>query len=626
MKLLSTLFGASMVVLFPLVSVAQSVTVTTGIPSSATTLTAVGQTPGITFVVINNNNYPMVLDDMSVYRDAASSGKTWTLYYSATSLSGPSAINTAAGWTQIATTTAPAASSTGIHPVFTNINFQIPGNTTYRFYVCHSGDVFNYGSAASTPNNFSSGGMTIATGNYQISGQNVGHAGYSASLSTAFVPRFFGGTLTFDPGSANNLHGMAITSPAGNSDNCHGADLPIRVKIQNTGSAPQSNFPVGASYTGPANGSVTGMYTGTLAPGAIDSIDLGPLNLQPGNYVVKAYTMLATDTLNLNDTTGSVSFLIKQPVPLPVTLSDTVCVGENATMAVVTVQGAQYRWYSGSSGGTPVFIGNSLSFNPLSADTTLYIACLENGCESARVPVHVAIGPAPVVNLGSDTSFCESIPLVLDGGNPGGVYTWSTGDSTQSITVTNVSGTYWVSVDKYCVRSDTVVVDIAPMPHVNGISYVRISDVYHFSPTNPQNVDSYFWIFGDGSTSTLSNPVHDYADEIDVDMHVRLIVTNNCGSDTVQRFVTTPVQGVEGLSGDIIVYPNPARDQVRIQAEGSRLTAAEVYDVTGRLLGKHSANNSSSITLTVNHLAAGNYVLRIFTDKGQEQRLVQVKH
>ena len=80
MKLLSTLFGASMVVLFPLVSVAQSVTVTTGIPSSATTLTAVGQTPGITFVVINNNNYPMVLDDMAVYRDAASSGKTWTLY------------------------------------------------------------------------------------------------------------------------------------------------------------------------------------------------------------------------------------------------------------------------------------------------------------------------------------------------------------------------------------------------------------------------------------------------------------------------------------------------------------------------------------------------------------------
>ena len=108
-------------------------------------------------------------------------------------------------------------------------------------------------------------------------------------------------------------------------------------------------------------------------------------------------------------------------------------------------------------------------------------------------------------------------------------------------------------------------------------------------------------------------------------MHVRLIVTNIFGSDTVQRYVTTPVQGVEGLSGDIIVYPNPARDQVRIQAEGSRLIAAEVYDVTGRLLGKHSANNSSSITLTVNHLAAGNYVLRIFTDKGQEQRLEHVK-
>ena len=594
----------------------QTTTVTTGIPSSATSLLAASQTPGISFIVSNTNSFPMILTSMQVYRDAASSGKTWTLYYSATSLSGLSAINTAAGWTQIATAVAPTATSTGIYPVFTSLNFQIPGNTIYRFYVCHSGDIFNYGGASTTPNNFSNGGITIGTGNYQIGGQNVGHAGYSFSLSSSFVPRFFGGTLTFQPGSANNLHGLAITQPLGNSDNCHGAGLPVRVKFQNTGSAAQSNFQVGASYSGTTTGTVSGIYTGTLAPGAVDSIDLGPLSLQPGNYNVRAYTMLSTDTLNNNDTTGVVSFFIKQPVAAPVAISDTVCLGDDALCTVDLQPGVQYRWYSSSTGGSLVHVGNNVSFTGLTQDTTMYVAALENGCESSRMPIHAAIGPPPVVELGSDTSFCESIPLILNAGNPGGIYTWSTGDSTQAITITDQSGVYWVTVDKYCITSDTVEVTIAPMPSVNGISYVRMANEYHFTASNAQDVDSYFWEFGDGATSTLPNPVHTFGSEIDVALNVKLTVTNNCGSDTVGRIVPTSVSQLAPGTG-LKIYPNPASERLRIETEHSFIQEVSILDIVGKKVVDVRFNNMQVVDVDVNQLPPGSYIVRSRIGNGE---------
>ncbi len=53
--------------------------------------------------------------------------------------------------------------------------------------------------------------------------------------------------------------------------------------------------------------------------------------------------------------------------------------------------------------------------------------------------------PPPVVNLGADTVICVGASVVLNAGNPGLKYTWSTGDTTQTISV-NASGVYSVIV------------------------------------------------------------------------------------------------------------------------------------------------------------------------------------
>jgi hypothetical protein len=66
----------------------------------------------------------------------------------------------------------------------------------------------------------------------------------------------------------------------------------------------------------------------------------------------------------------------------------------------------------------------------------------------------------PLVFLGNDTTLQQGHTIVLNAGNPGSSYLWSTGASAQTITV-GVTGTYWVNVSNNCGDdSDTIVVNV----------------------------------------------------------------------------------------------------------------------------------------------------------------------
>jgi hypothetical protein len=62
----------------------------------------------------------------------------------------------------------------------------------------------------------------------------------------------------------------------------------------------------------------------------------------------------------------------------------------------------------------------------------------------------------PEVFLGNDTTIMQGQTLILDAGNPGSDYLWSTGDTTQTLPV-NVTGTYSVFVSNSCgTDADTI--------------------------------------------------------------------------------------------------------------------------------------------------------------------------
>jgi PKD repeat protein len=85
---------------------------------------------------------------------------------------------------------------------------------------------------------------------------------------------------------------------------------------------------------------------------------------------------------------------------------------------------------------------------------------------------------------------------------------------------------------------------------------------------NPPSLTySFHWFFGDGGTSTNQNPIHTYTSN---GMYaVTLIVSNNCGGDTVTHFVT--ITGISvGLGENAIttfgysIYPNPVEDNTTV--------------------------------------------------------------
>jgi hypothetical protein len=84
----------------------------------------------------------------------------------------------------------------------------------------------------------------------------------------------------------------------------------------------------------------------------------------------------------------------------------------------------------------------------------------DNGQGPGPAAMNVFIPEAPDVFLGNDTSILQGQSLILDAGNPGSHYLWSTGDTTRFLTVT-ATGRYSVNVINYCGEdADTIDVSV----------------------------------------------------------------------------------------------------------------------------------------------------------------------
>jgi len=88
--------------------------------------------------------------------------------------------------------------------------------------------------------------------------------------------------------------------------------------------------------------------------------------------------------------------------------------------------------------------------------------------------IAVTVNPLPVVFLGNDTTLQKGETLWLDAGNPGSHYQWSTGDTTQTILVTQ-TGLYSVLVTNSCGEdSDDIFVDILTYVELNKLSSLKV--------------------------------------------------------------------------------------------------------------------------------------------------------
>lgn len=135
----------------------------------------------------------------------------------------------------------------------------------------------------------------------------------------------------------------------------------------------------------------------------------------------------------------------------------TICNGESVSFnASVSGTSNIYLWNTNET---------TSSINVSTSGT--YSVTLTNNCSvgiGARDTVYVTLLPDPIVNLGGDREVCAGTPVVLDASNTGATYLWSTGETTQTISVTDRNVTISVLVDSSgCTAGDTVTITDCPV-------------------------------------------------------------------------------------------------------------------------------------------------------------------
>lgn len=289
----------------------------------------------------------------------------------------------------------------------------------------------------------------------------------------------------------------------------------------------------------------------------------------------------------------------------------TYCTGSGLELDAGKDPGVSYQWQLNG-----VDIPGAVNAKHVVTEAGNYNVFVKNmGCSTGSPTTIVTPGPL-TVSLGNDTSYCEvnNILAKLDAGYPGAKYQWNTGETTQTIEVRN-AGTYWVKVDAgpNCAASDSIIVNIDPLPSANGISFVNSGSTYHFSVAAPVDVHSYLWLFSDGTTSTQQAPTKTITGQ---SLYVRVVLVNACGTDTLQLGYPLDVKNIDG-GQNLAVFPNPANENVTIRINGgARINEIVIVNTLGAVVNHLKDLDAAESKINVSSLPSGQYVIRVATTDG----------
>ncbi len=244
MKKIYLFISLSLMVLFQQYAQGQTINTTVG-STNYTGSNGVGSNYAITFAIENNSGGGILLTGVSNWYTTGENGAV-QLWYSATSLSGTYGTLAGPTWTQVGTGTE-TCTATGVTPiVFTPaLSFLIPNGTTYRFALnsasyCH----YSGASPVPSPSSFTTAGVTLHCGDYQIASMNVGY-GYTNT------PRWFTGSVTFVPAGPCTAPPTPGTATSSSPFVCANGNFTLGLTGNSGGTGQTYQWQTGPSATGP---------------------------------------------------------------------------------------------------------------------------------------------------------------------------------------------------------------------------------------------------------------------------------------------------------------------------------------------------------------------------------------
>ncbi|TND05095.1 MAG: hypothetical protein FD123_3715 [Bacteroidetes bacterium] len=314
----------------------------------------------------------------------------------------------------------------------------------------------------------------------------------------------------------------------------------------------------------------------------------------------------------------------------------TVCIPVAASYTSSAMGGGMFQFTDGSSNATSWTwdFGDSNTStlqNPSNTyvNSGVYTVCLiaSSFCSADTICDTVSVcAPASAGYTSLDAG--NGTVQFTDGSSNATSWAWDFGDSSTD-TAANPShtytsnGTYTVClVASNACSSDTLCNTITVCPLLPTSAFTNSGTGLNYTFTNSAaNAVSYFWTFGDATTSTTANPTHTYPNT--GPYTVCLTTWNLCGdSSTTCNTINVQVIGIEQNNGgmSMLLSPNPFDDAAIFTLSFPGQSGAytfELLDVRGALISSQAGRYNENMLIRKGDLAPGVYFYRVTNEAGQ---------
>jgi hypothetical protein len=375
------------------------------------------------------------------------------------------------------------------------------------------------------------------------------------------------------------------------------------------------------------------------------------------------FTVVLTNTCGTVTSSNSITVTEVGSAPVAPTITPNgnvnFCQGGGVALEVPAQAGVDYQWKQGTNNvGT-----NSPSLTVTTAGT--FTVVVSNGCGSVNstnsITTTVNQLPAtPSISANGPTTFCSgSVTLSAPSGFAS--YEWSTGDTTQSITVSS-SGTFNVQVTNLngCQSgaSNNVTVSVANNPVFSNISATICSNQpYNFNgqQLNVQGVykDTLTTVNGCDSIVTLSLTVNQITIPVATEMfgvvstdpfyvsyqwqlngvdipgaispiyptfqngNYTVVVTDINGCTAVSNTLVVLLSSISEIASlNCMIYPNPVTTELMVEAT-EQIDEINVVDLNGRIIFIKTKISHQKLKVDVSALAEATYFIQIKTTSGK---------
>ena len=236
-----------------------------------------------------------------------------------------------------------------------------------------------------------------------------------------------------------------------------------------------------------------------------------------------------------------------------------------------------------------------------------------NGCSSTSAPISVNVSSAPAPTISASSTQACSGDVVTVTASAADSYLWSTGETSQSIQVSNTAAVYVTVTNANACngvgQSATTNITFTATPTAAG-SFTTAGNVVTFTNTST-GATSYSWDFGDFTNSSATAPAHAYAANGTYTV-VLTAINGNC-TNTASFEISIEVGIEDATQMQFEVYPNPANEQIIVAFENTAAGSLNILDATGRVVFTQAYNEIGSVLLPINvsELASGSYTVQL---------------